>query len=117
VTDTNVVKLAQPGTFADSLTEILRDGARALLTQAVEMEVANWGDIPISRPSRATSASCVTSRRPTAPTHAAILDAAAGMSCVLMITGQAHEGIRRTAWVAQALSLPVRACLFPARST
>jgi putative transposase len=42
VTDTNVVKLAQPGTFADSLTEILRDGAHALPTQAVEMEVANF---------------------------------------------------------------------------
>jgi hypothetical protein len=31
VTDTNVIKLAQPGTFTDSLTEILRNGARALL--------------------------------------------------------------------------------------
>src|SRR5256714_10978280 len=40
VTDTNVIKLAQPGTFTDSLTEILRNGARALLTQAVETEVA-----------------------------------------------------------------------------
>jgi putative transposase len=35
VTDTNVIKLAQPGTFTDSLTEILRNGAHALLTQAV----------------------------------------------------------------------------------
>ena len=35
MTDTNVIKLAQPGTFTDSLTEILRNGARALLTQAV----------------------------------------------------------------------------------
>jgi putative transposase len=42
VTDTNVIKLAQPGTFADSLTEILRNGARALLTQAVETEVADF---------------------------------------------------------------------------
>jgi transposase-like protein len=42
VTDTNVIKLAQPGTFADSLTEILRNGARALLTQAVETEVAEF---------------------------------------------------------------------------
>ena len=40
MTDTNVIKLAQPGTFTDSLTEILRNGARALLTQAVETEVA-----------------------------------------------------------------------------
>ncbi len=31
MTDTNVIKLAQPGTFTDSLTEILRNGARALL--------------------------------------------------------------------------------------
>ena len=42
MTDTNVIKLAQPGTFTDSLTEILRNGAHALLTQAVEMEVANF---------------------------------------------------------------------------
>jgi putative transposase len=34
VTDTNVIKLSQPGTFTDSLTEILRNGAHALLTQA-----------------------------------------------------------------------------------
>jgi putative transposase len=39
VTDTNVFQLSQPGTFADPLTEILRDGARALLAQAVEAEV------------------------------------------------------------------------------
>jgi putative transposase len=42
VTDTNVIKLAQPGSFTDSLTEILRNGARALLTQAVETEVADF---------------------------------------------------------------------------
>jgi hypothetical protein len=42
VTDTNVIKLSQPGTFTDSLTEILRTGARALLTQAVETEVADF---------------------------------------------------------------------------
>ena len=42
MTDTNVIKLAQPGTFTNSLTEILRDGARALLTQAVETEVADF---------------------------------------------------------------------------
>jgi transposase-like protein len=40
VTDTNVVQLTQPGTFADPLTEVLRNGARALLAQAVEAEVA-----------------------------------------------------------------------------
>jgi len=40
VTDTNVFELSQPGSFADPLTEVLRNGARALLTQAVEAEVA-----------------------------------------------------------------------------
>jgi putative transposase len=42
VTDTNVFPLVQPGTFADPLTEILRNGARALLVQAVETEVAGF---------------------------------------------------------------------------
>jgi len=42
VSDSNVIKLAQPGAFTDSLTEILRGGARALLTQAVEAEVAEF---------------------------------------------------------------------------
>ena len=36
----NVVKLIQPGDVSDPLTEILRNGARALLAQAVEAEVA-----------------------------------------------------------------------------
>src|SRR6478672_768606 len=40
VTDTNVFQLSQPGDFADPLTEVLRKGARALLAQAVEAEVA-----------------------------------------------------------------------------
>jgi Transposase, Mutator family len=40
VTDTNVFQLCQPGSFADPLTEVLRNGARALLMQAVEDEVA-----------------------------------------------------------------------------
>jgi transposase-like protein len=40
VTDTNVFPLSQPGTFTDPLTEVLRSGARALLVQAVEAEVA-----------------------------------------------------------------------------
>jgi putative transposase len=40
VTETNVFQLCQPGTFADPLTDVLRNGARALLTQAVEAEVA-----------------------------------------------------------------------------
>ena len=40
MTDINVFELSQPGSFADPLTEVLRNGARALLTQAVEAEVA-----------------------------------------------------------------------------
>jgi putative transposase len=40
VTETNVFPLSQPGTFADPLTEVLRNGARALLAQTVEAEVA-----------------------------------------------------------------------------
>jgi putative transposase len=40
VTDTNVFQLTQPGTFADPLTEVLRNGARTLLAQGVEAEVA-----------------------------------------------------------------------------
>jgi putative transposase len=41
VTETNVFQLSQPGTFADPLTEVLRNGARTLLAQAVEAEVAS----------------------------------------------------------------------------
>ena len=40
MTDTNVFPLGQPETFTDLLTEVLRNGARALLAQAVETEVA-----------------------------------------------------------------------------
>ena len=40
MTETNVFQLTQPGTFSDPLTEVLRNGARALLGQAVEAEVA-----------------------------------------------------------------------------
>src|SRR6516165_4473875 len=39
-TETNVFQLSQPGTFVDPLTEVLRNGARALLSQAIEAEVA-----------------------------------------------------------------------------
>jgi Transposase, Mutator family len=42
VSDDNVVKLIQPGILTDRLTEVLRDGARALLTQAVEAEVSEF---------------------------------------------------------------------------
>jgi putative transposase len=42
VIDSNVFKLAQPGTFSDLLTEVLRNGARTLLVQAAEAEVADF---------------------------------------------------------------------------
>ena len=38
----NVIHLIQPGIFDDQLTEVLRSGARALLAQAVEAEVADF---------------------------------------------------------------------------
>ncbi len=42
MTETNVFQLAQPGTFSDSLTAVLREGARTLLARAVEAEVADF---------------------------------------------------------------------------
>lgn len=38
----NIIKLAQPGEFCDALTDVLRQGARSLLAQAVEAEVAGF---------------------------------------------------------------------------
>src|SRR4029078_12116113 len=38
MTQDNVIKLIQPAEFSDPLTEVLREGARALLAQAVEAE-------------------------------------------------------------------------------
>jgi putative transposase len=38
--DDKIITLRQPGAIADPLTEVLRDGARALLAQAVEAEVS-----------------------------------------------------------------------------
>jgi hypothetical protein len=43
VTETNVFQLSQPGTFTDPLTEVLRNGARALLAQAVEAKLTDDG--------------------------------------------------------------------------
>jgi len=42
VSNDNVFKLIQPGIFEDHLTEVLRNGARALLAQAVESEVSGF---------------------------------------------------------------------------
>ena len=38
----NVVRLIQPGAIEDQLTQVLRQGARALLAQAVEAEVSDF---------------------------------------------------------------------------
>jgi len=42
VPNDTVTKLIQPGTFNDHLTDVLRNGARALLAQAIEAEVADF---------------------------------------------------------------------------
>ncbi len=42
VSKDNIIKLIQPANVVDQLTEILRTGARALLAQAVEAEVADF---------------------------------------------------------------------------
>jgi transposase-like protein len=42
VSKDNIIKLIQPGNVEDQLTEILRNGARCLLAQAVEAEVTDF---------------------------------------------------------------------------
>ena len=42
MTQDNVIKLAQAGTFSDPLRGVLRNGARALLAHAVEAEIAGF---------------------------------------------------------------------------
>ena len=42
VSKDNIIKLIQPGNVDDQLTEILRNGASALLGRAVEAEVADF---------------------------------------------------------------------------
>jgi putative transposase len=42
MTQDNLIKLSQPGAFSDLLTDVLRNGARALLAQAVEAEVTGF---------------------------------------------------------------------------
>ena len=44
MSDNTVLKLSQPSTFSDPLTEVLRSGARSLLARAVEAEVAAFLD-------------------------------------------------------------------------
>jgi hypothetical protein len=66
-----VVRLIQPGAFDDQLTAVLRNGARALLAQAVEAEVAGFLDkhaasMRNARPRTAAPASCATAICPSA---------------------------------------------------
>jgi hypothetical protein len=42
VSNDTVTKLIQPGTFDDQLTDVSRNGAHALLAQAIEAEVADF---------------------------------------------------------------------------
>ena len=68
MTQDNLIRLSQPGAFSDLLTDVLRNGARALLAQAVEAEVAGFlgghADkltdviLLVRRQRRASSASC-----------------------------------------------------------
>ena len=50
MSEANVVTLLQPGSIADPLTEVSRNGARSLPAQAVEAEVPSSSpSTPISR--------------------------------------------------------------------
>ncbi len=42
MTTPTVTPLIQPGEFCDQLTTVLRNGAQALLTQAIDAEVASF---------------------------------------------------------------------------
>jgi putative transposase len=42
VTQDNIVKFAEPGAFEDPLSEVLRNGARKLLADAIEAEVSDF---------------------------------------------------------------------------
>ena len=44
MSDNTVLKLSQPSTFSDPLTEVVRSGARSLLARAAEAEVAAFLD-------------------------------------------------------------------------
>ena len=59
MSDSNVINLTQPGAFTDSLTEVLRSGARALLTQRL---LGFSQSMPISRPRRPTSGPSATNQ-------------------------------------------------------
>ena len=66
--EANVVTLLQPGSFADPLTEVLRNGAQALLAQAVEAEVGDfspsisiWGPL-LAWAARSATGTCQNAR-------------------------------------------------------
>ena len=52
MTQDNVAKLSQAGTFSDPLTEVLRDGARALLAHAMEAKVGGLPRRPCQQTDR-----------------------------------------------------------------
>jgi hypothetical protein len=60
MSDDNVVQLIQPGSFSDSLTEVLRNGARSMLAKAVEAEVASFLARRADLKTTAAIVSCVT---------------------------------------------------------
>jgi len=66
VSNDTAIKLVQPGSFEDPLTEVLRSGARALLAQAVEAEVAAFlsrhGDLRTAVPVSCVTAICRSAR-------------------------------------------------------
>jgi hypothetical protein len=58
---TNVFQFTQPGAFVDPPSEVLRNGARTLLAQAVEAEIAALlAVVPTSCPRMAANGWCVT---------------------------------------------------------
>ena len=67
MSDNSVLKLSQPSTFSDPLTEVLRSGARSLLARAVEAEVAAFLDAtPRRAPKKAADGWCATATCPNA---------------------------------------------------
>ena len=44
-----VTKLIQPGTFADQLTDVLRNGAHALLAHAVNLFIFSMGSLSVGK--------------------------------------------------------------------
>ena len=62
----NVIHLIQPGIFDDQLTEVLRNGARALLARAVEAEVADFlgkhADLPTATSASSATVTCRSAR-------------------------------------------------------